>query len=103
MEGGFIQLIVNGYGPYVLDGPFPYVVKKEWGMKDFSKLLFEVKKQYNLNKDMLLRDMSEDEFMAMYEELDDLNMLGDDFLDDHQEEVTPAVAEMVMNNLEKYT
>ena len=47
--------------------------------------------------------MSEDEFMAMYEELDDLNMLGDDFLDDHQEEVTPAVAEMVMNNLEKYT
>ena len=103
MEGGFIQLIVNGYGPYVLEGPFPYVVKKEWGMKDFSKLLFEVKKQYNLNKDMLLRDMSEDEFMAMYEELDDLNMLGDDFLDDHQEEVTPAVAEMVMNNLEKYT
>lgn len=102
MEGGFIQLIVNGYGPYVLEGPFPYVVKKEWGMKDFSKLLFEAKKQYNLHKEELLRDMSEEDFMAMYEELDDLNMLGDDFLDDHQEQVSPAVAEMVMKNIEKY-
>lgn len=102
MEGGFIQLIVNGYGPYVLEGPFPYVVKKEWGMKDFSKLLFEAKKQYNLHKEDLLRDMSEEDFMAMYEELDDLNMLGDDFLDDHQEQVSPAVAEMVMKNIEKY-
>lgn len=102
MEGGFIQLIVNGYGPYVLEGPFPYVVKKEWGMKDFSKLLFEAKKQYNLHKEELLRDMSEEDFMAMYEELDDLNMLGDDFLDDHQERVSPAVAEMVMKNIEKY-
>lgn len=102
MEGGFIQLIVNGYGPYVLEGPFPYFVKKEWGMKDFSKLLFEAKKQYNLHKEELLRDMSEEDFMAMYEELDDLNMLGDDFLDDHQEQVSPAVAEMVMKNIEKY-
>ena len=102
MEGGFIQLIVNGYGPYVLEGPFPYVVKKEWGMKDFSKLLFEAKKQYNLHKEELLRDMSEEDFMAMYEELDDLNMLGDDFLDDHQEQVSPAAAEMVMKNIEKY-
>ncbi|MDO5761602.1 MAG: DMP19 family protein [Bacteroidales bacterium] len=102
MEGGFIQLIVNGYGPYVLEGPFPYVVKKEWGMKDFSKLLFEAKKQYNLHKEDLLRDMSEEDFMAMYEELDDLNMLGDDFLDDHQEQVSPAVAKMVMKNIEKY-
>lgn len=71
-------------------------------MKDFSKLLFEAKKQYNLHKEELLRDMSEEDFMAMYEELDDLNMLGDDFLDDHQEQVSPAVAEMVMKNIEKY-
>ena len=55
MEGGFIQLILNGYAPYVLEGPFPMVVKREWGsvegqekvMKDFSKLLYEVKKEYH--------------------------------------------------------
>ena len=102
MEGGFIQLIMNGYAPYVLEGPFPMVVKKEWGMKDFSKLLFEVKKEYHKHQEELSKDMDEDEFMAMYEQLEELNELGDDFLDEHQEEVSPAVAKMIMENLEKF-
>lgn len=102
MEGGFIQLVANGYAPYVLDGPFPMIVKKEWGMRDFSKLLYEAKRQYHLNEEALLRDMDEDEFMALYEELEELNDLGDEFLDDFQERVTPAVAKMIEDNRDKY-
>ena len=102
MEGGFIQLIMNGYAPYVLEGPFPMVVKKEWGMKDSSKLLYEVKKEYHKHQEELSKDMDEDEFMAMYEQLEELNELGDDFLDEHQEEVSPAVAKMILENLEKF-
>ena len=102
MEGGFIQLILNGYAPYVLEGPFPMVVKKEWGMKDFSKLLYEVKKEYHKHQEELSKDMTDDEFMALYEQLEELNELGDDFLDEHQEEVTPLVAKMIVENLEKY-
>ena len=102
MEGGFIQLIMNGYAPYVLEGPFPMVVKKEWGMKDFSKLLYEVKKEYHKHQEELSQDMTDDEFMAMYEQLEELNELGDDFLDEHQEEVTPAVAKMIVKNVERY-
>ena len=110
MEGGFIQLILNGYAPYVLEGPFPMVVKKEWGsiagqekvMKDFSKLLYEVKKEYHKHQEELSQEMSDEEFMAMYEQLEELNELGDDFLDEHQEEVTPLVAKMVVENLEKF-
>lgn len=102
MEGGFIQLILNGYAPYVLEGPFPYTVKKEWGMKDFSKLLFSAKKEYHKNKELLSKDMDDDEFMALYEQLDDLNCLGDSFLDDYQETVTPAVVDMIMKNIDKY-
>lgn len=102
MEGGFIQLILNGYAPYVLEGPFPYTVKKEWGMKDFSKLLFSAKSEYHKNKELLSQDMDDDEFMALYEQLDELNCLGDSFLDDHQEAVTPAVVDMIMNNIDKY-
>ncbi|MBP3213787.1 MAG: DMP19 family protein [Bacteroidaceae bacterium] len=131
MEGGFIQLILNGYAPYVLEGPFPMVVKKEWGkekeeyplcpadislsmgrpcgeeatsnvMKKFSKLLYEVKKEYHKHQEELSRDMSDEEFMALYEQLEELNELGDDFLDEHQEEVTPAVAKMIVENLDKY-
>ena len=102
MEGGFIQLILNGYAPYVLEGPFPYTVKKEWGMKDFAKLLYAAKAEYLKNKETLSKDMDDDEFMALYEQLDDLNCLGDSFLDDHQEVVTPAVVDMVMKNMDKY-
>ncbi len=102
MEGGFIQLILNGYAPYVLEGPFPMVVKKEWGMRDFSKLLYEVKKEYHKHQEELSQDMSDEEFMALYEQLEELNELGDDFLDEHQEEVTPAVAKMMVENLDKY-
>ena len=110
MEGGFIQLIMNGYAPYVLEGPFPMVVKKQWGsvegqdkvMKDFSKLLYEVKKEYHKHQEELSQDMSDEDFMAMYEQLEVLNELGDDFLDEHQEEVTPAVAKMIVENLDEY-
>ena len=42
MEGGFIQMIQNGYGPYVLLGPFPMLLKKQWGMKPFGQFLFNV-------------------------------------------------------------
>ena len=102
MEGGFIQLIMNGYAPYVLEGPFPMVVKKEWGMKDFSKLLYAAKSEYHRHQEELSQDMSDEDFMALYEQLEDLNELGDDFLDEHQEEVTPAVAKMIVENLEKF-
>ena len=95
---------------YVLEGPFPMVVKKEWGsvegqekvMKDFSKLLYEVKKEYHKHQEELSQDMSDEDFMAMYEQLEELNELGDDFLDEHQEEVTPAVAKMIVENLDEY-
>lgn len=102
MEGGFIQLIENGYAPYVLEGPFPYAVKHMWGRKDFSKLLYKVKKAYHENMDAFAKEKTEEEFMAMYEELEDLNDLGDDFLDDFQEKETPAIARIVMDNLEQF-
>ena len=46
--------------------------------------------------------MNDEEFMAIYEELEKLNDLGDDFLDEHQETTTPAIAKYVMENDEKF-
>ncbi len=102
MEGGFIQLIHNGYAPYVLEGPFPLVLKKMWNMKPFSKLLFDVRRLYHLNKERIVAEMSEEEFMALYEELEELNEYGDDFLDDYQETVTPDIVEYVRQNQERF-
>lgn len=102
MEGGFIQLIQNGYAGYVLEGPFPLILKKEWGMRELSKLIYEVKSEYHRHRDVLEQEMSDEDFMALYEQLEKLNDLGDDFLDDHQEEATPAVARYVAEHADKF-
>ena len=102
MEGGFVQLIENGYAPYVLEGPFPLALKKLWGRKDLSKLLFNVKKEYHQHMEEFEREKSEDEFMAMYEQLEKLNDYGDDFLDDFQEKESPEIAKIVMDNIEMF-
>lgn len=99
--GGFIQLIQNGYGPYVLIGPFAMVVKKEWGFHEFGKFIYKVRKEYLHNKEELERDMSEEEFMASYEKFDDMNNYGDDFLD-MEETLTPKIAQYVRDHEEDF-
>ena len=39
----FIQLIQNGYGPYIFDNPFAKAMR-QFGAKDFSKLIYDAKK-----------------------------------------------------------
>lgn len=102
MEGGFIQLIENGYAPYVLEGPFPLALKKLWDRRDLSKLIFNVKKEYHAHIEELESEKTEEEFMAMYEQLEKLNDYGDDFLDDYQEKESPAIAQIVIENIELF-
>ena len=33
MDGGFIQLIHNGYGPFIFKNPFAKALNKLWGMR----------------------------------------------------------------------
>ena len=102
MEGGFIQLIQNGYGPYVLLGPFPMIMKKELGLKAFGQLCYDASHEYKAHREDLEQDRTEEEFMALYEKYDTLNEMGDSFLDDFEEEVTPAIAEYVREREEKF-
>lgn len=94
-EGGFIQLIQNGLGPYVLAGPFPMMMKKSWGLVDFGKFLYKVRKEYLSNRESLESEKSDEDFMASYEQYEKMNDYGDTFLDDWEEEVTPSIAEYV--------
>lgn len=102
MEGGFIQLIQNGLGPYVLTGPFAMMMKKHWLLPDFGKFMYDVRREYLSHKEELEKDTNEEEFMSMYERFDTLNEMGDSFLDDYQEEVTPAIAEYVREHEEQF-
>ena len=43
-EGGFCQLIQNGYGAYIFGNPFARVMRL-WGAESFSKLVYRAKRR----------------------------------------------------------
>ena len=78
--GGFVQLIQNGYGPYIFDNPFVKAMRL-FGLKEFSKLIYAAKKIYDANKADLEKDRDDDEFMAMYEQYEVFDDLEEEFME----------------------
>ena len=52
MEGGFCQLVQNGYGGYIFANPFAKVMRL-WGVGDLSKLVYAAKKIYDAHREDL--------------------------------------------------
>lgn len=100
MEGGFCQLIQNGYGGYIFDNPFAKVMRL-WGAEEFGKLIYKAKKIYDVHKADLLKERSDDEFMAMYEQYEAFDDLEEEYLD-MEEEVTALVARYVDGHLDLF-
>ncbi len=76
-DGGFVQLIQNGYGGYIFSNPFAKAIK-QFGAVELSKLVYKAKEIYDPNKAELERETTEEEFNAMYvdfEVFDDLEEL----------------------------
>ena len=97
-EGGFVQLIQNGYGPYIFDNPFAKAMRL-FGLKEFSKLIYAAKKIYDANKADLEKDRDDDEFMAMYEQYEVFDDLEEEFME-MEEYITAKLAEYVDEHLE---
>ena len=100
MEGGFCQLIQNGYGAYIFHNPFAKVLR-EWGVGDLTKLIYAARKIYDAHREDLERERIDEEFMAMYEQYEDFDDLEEDFLE-HEEEFTARVASYVDEHLEDF-
>ena len=100
MDGGFCQLIYNGYGPYIFDNPFAKVLRL-WGLKDFSKIIYKAKDVYNEHKRDLTRDRSDEEFMAMYESYPQFDDLEDYFIE-NEEQITATIAYYVDEHIEEF-
>lgn len=100
MEGGFCQLIQNGYGGYIFSNPFAKVMRL-WGAGDLSKLVYTAKKIYDEHREDLERERTDDEFMAMYEQYETFDALEEEFLE-KEEEYTALVAGYVDEHLELF-
>ncbi len=97
MDGGFIQLIYNGYGSFFFDNPFAKAMRL-WGLHPLSKLLYKAKKLYDLHKADLTKERTDEEFMAMFEQYPEFDELDDEFVE-NEEDYTAAVAYYVDENI----
>lgn len=100
MDGGFVQLIYNGYGPFFFDNPFAKAMRL-WGLHDFSKLLYKAKKAYDEHKADLTRERSDEDFMAMFEQYPQFDELDDEFVEE-EENITSAVAHYVDEHINQF-
>lgn len=99
-EGGFVQLIQNGYGSYIFGNPFAKAMK-QFGAVELGKLIYRAKEIYDPNKAELERETTEEEFNAMYvdfEVFDDLEELYFEI----EEQQTSLIAAYVDEHIEDF-
>lgn len=99
MDGGLVQLIHNGYGPFIFLNPFAKAMRL-WGARDFSNLVYKGRKFFEANQKALTRDCTDDEFMALFEQYPEADDIDDEFIE-MEEDVTETVARYIDEALEK--
>ena len=100
MDGGFVQLIYNGYGPFIFKNPLAKVLKL-WGLRDLSKLIYEGHTLWLKHREQIERELSEDEFMALFEQLPEFDDLDDTFVE-NEEQWTSEIAHYVDEHIEQF-
>lgn len=101
MDGGFVQLIHNGYGPFIFKNPFAKVLNKMWHMRELSKRLYEVHTLWQENREEIEKDCTEEEFMALFERFPQFDDYDDWFVE-NEEELTEQVARYVDSHIEHF-
>ena len=100
LEGGFVQLIHNGYGPFIFENPFAKAMRL-WGLKDLCNTLYDARRLYEKTAKAIVRDCSDEEFMALYEQFEKYDDFDDDFVE-REAEYTAAVETYIENNIEDF-
>ena len=101
MDGGFVQLIHNGYGPFIFKNPFAKALNKMWHMRDLSKMLYEVHTLWLENREALEKDCSDDEFMALFEQMPEFDEFDDEFVE-NEERWTSMVAHYIDDHIDRF-
>ena len=99
-DGGFVQLIQNGYGGYIFNNPVAKALK-QMGAKGLSKILYKAKEIYDAHREELERETTDEEFTAMYVDFEQFDELEEKFFYIEEEE-TRIIAQYVDENLEDF-
>ena len=110
MDGGFIQLIHNGLGPFIFMNPFAKAIRL-WGedietegtsvLHDFSKLIYKGRKLFEQYGEELTRSYTDDEFMALFEQYPAFDDLDDAFIE-AEEDITTLIAYYIDKHLDNF-
>ncbi|MCR4994796.1 MAG: DMP19 family protein [Bacteroidales bacterium] len=111
MDGGFIQLIHNGLGPFIFLNPFAKAIRL-WGQEteaetgttvlhDFSKLLYKGRKLFEKYGEELTKPCTDEEFMALYEQYPEFDDLDDEFVGT-EETITALIAHYVDEHIKDF-
>ncbi len=111
LDGGFVQLIHNGLGPFIFLNPFAKAVRL-WGndieneegdgiLLRFSKLIYKGRKLYERYGSELTGDMTDEEFMALFEQYPEFDDLDDGFIE-MEEDLTSMIAAYIIKNNDEF-
>lgn len=99
-DGGFVQMIQNGYGGYFFDNPFAKAMRM-FGAKPLCNLVYEARRIYDPNRKELERETTDEEFLSMYVDFEAFDDLEEQFFM-IEEETTSTIAHYVDENMELF-
>ena len=100
MDGGFVQLIYNGYGGFIFINPFAKALRT-WGMDDLARVVKKAGQLYRKHRGEIERELTDEEFMALFEQYPAFDELDDTFVE-HEEQWTGMVACYVDEHIDRF-
>ncbi|MDD6553765.1 MAG: DMP19 family protein [Prevotellaceae bacterium] len=100
MDGGLIQLIHNGYGPFIWINPTDKAFRA-WGIPELCSWLRRSEKLFKKYREELTRDCTDEEFMALFEKYPEFDAFDDEFVE-REEEWTAKVAEYIDDHIQNF-
>jgi len=100
MDGGFVQLIHNGYGPFFFRNPFAKAMRM-WGVDELATLINRTSKLYKKFHEEIERDYTDEEFMALFERMPQFDDSDDTFVE-NEEQWTAAVAYYLDEHIDRF-
>ena len=71
---------------------------RQWGAVDLCRLMRRVKKQYMKQRTLIEREMSDEDFMALYEKMPEFDDFDDEFVT-NEEQWSDTIARYVDEHL----
>lgn len=100
MDGGFVQLIYNGYGPFIFKNPFAKALR-QWGLREPSKFIYDAHTLWLKHREKIEVELSDEEFMALFEQFPDFEDMDDKFIE-NEEAWTEEIAHYVDDHIERF-